>query len=75
MVLVVSSVLSIVILFILLSVMGPLIGGIVTIGIVLGVLFQGLYLINDIHKRISKITPSTDKVSEAVTNYLKELDE
>nr|WP_326315690.1 hypothetical protein [Halobacillus sp. HZG1] len=33
---------------------GPLIGGIITFGIVVGCLLRGLYLISDIHKQLVK---------------------
>ncbi|MGR9048119.1 hypothetical protein ACQ4XT_05810 [Halobacillus faecis] len=33
---------------------GPLIGGIITFGIVVGCLFRGLFLISEIHKQIVK---------------------
>ncbi|WLR48593.1 hypothetical protein LC065_05225 [Halobacillus litoralis] len=33
---------------------GPLMGGIITFGIVVGCLFRGLFLISEIHKQIVK---------------------
>ncbi|WP_165995477.1 hypothetical protein [Bacillus sp. Cs-700] len=51
---------------------GPLVGEIVAFGIVAGCLFRGLYLLHDIHHRISKITPKRDKVKEAYQKYLNE---
>ncbi|WP_088071510.1 hypothetical protein [Gottfriedia luciferensis] len=56
----------------LLLMMGPLVGGIIALGIVLGCLFRGLYLLNEISKRLSIVAPKTDKVKEAYANYLKE---
>jgi len=56
----------------LLLMMGPLVGGIIAFGIVLGCLFRGLYLLNDISKRLSKVAPKADKVKDAYANYLKE---
>ena len=50
----------------------PIIGGIVAFGIVLGCIFRGLYLINDIHKRISEGYPKEDKVQKALREYLEE---
>ncbi|ENH96049.1 hypothetical protein J416_12629 [Gracilibacillus halophilus YIM-C55.5] len=44
-----------------LMMMGPLVGGIVAFGIVVGCIFRGLYLLNDIHKRISNISPEEDR--------------
>lgn len=61
-----SSVLGLV-----LMMMGPLVGGIVAFGIVVGCIFRGLYLINDIHKRISKIYPKEDKSQKALREYLE----
>ncbi|WP_085994174.1 hypothetical protein [Oceanobacillus senegalensis] len=52
--------------------MGPLVGGIVAFGIVVGCIFRGLYLINDIHKRISNISPKEDKAQKALREYLEE---
>ncbi|MFT4416613.1 hypothetical protein ACLM5H_22370 [Fredinandcohnia humi] len=59
-----SIILSAILGYILLM-MGPLVGGIVAFGIVLGCIFRGLYLLNDIHKRISNISPKIDKVQNA----------
>lgn len=60
------------ILGLLLLMMGPLVGGILAFAIVVGALFRGLYILNDIHKRITRVTPKPDKVKEAVEDYLKE---
>lgn len=51
--------------------MGSL-GAIIGFGIVVGILFRGLYLINDIHKRLSRVTPKPDKVKDALEDYLNE---
>ncbi|PGS55858.1 hypothetical protein [Bacillus sp. AFS041924] len=56
----------------LLLMMGPLVGGIIAFGIVVGSLFRGLYLLNDLSNRLSKIAPKSDKVKDAYDNYLKE---
>lgn len=56
----------------LLLMMGPLVGGIIGFGIVVGFLFRGLYLLNDLSNRLSKIVPKSDKVKDAYDNYLKE---
>ncbi len=52
--------------------MGPVIGGFLAFSIVAGCLFRALYLLSDIHKRLLKNEPKTDKVKEAYENYLKE---
>lgn len=52
--------------------MGPLVASIIAFGIVAGSLFRGLYLLNEIHKRLLEIAPKQDKSSEAYLNYLKE---
>jgi hypothetical protein len=52
--------------------MGPLVGGILAFAIVMGCIFRGLYLLNDIHKRISSEIPAKDKAKEAYERYLKE---
>lgn len=69
--LIISIILSGILGFLLLM-MGPLVGGILAFAIIVGSLFRGLYLLNDIHKRLSKVTPKPDKVKEAYENYLKE---
>ena len=69
--LIISIILSC-ILGLLLVMMGPVVGGILAFGIVVGALFRGLYLLHDTHKRISKVLPKPDKVKEAVEDYLKE---
>ena len=68
-----SMVLSAILGFVLLMT-GPYVAGIITFGIVVGCLFRGLYLLNDIHKRILTISPKRDKVQEALQNHLKERD-
>lgn len=45
---------------------------IIAFGIITGCLFRGIYLLNDIHRRISAITPNKDKVQEVYQKYLKE---
>ncbi|MFC2949383.1 hypothetical protein [Virgibacillus sediminis] len=52
--------------------MGPLVGGIAAFGVVVGCMFRGLYLLNDIHKRISNVTPEEDKAELAYKEYLEE---
>jgi hypothetical protein len=57
---------------IILFVTGPFYGGVLAFGIIAGSLFRGLYLLNDIHRRVSKEMPKTDKAREAYENYLRE---
>lgn len=52
--------------------MGPEIGGVIAFAIIAGCLFRGIYLLNDLHHRISKIAPKKDKVKEAYENYMIE---
>ncbi|MGD6873706.1 hypothetical protein ACQCU1_16125 [Sutcliffiella horikoshii] len=52
--------------------MGPMVGGFFAFAIITGTLFRGLYLLNDIHRRITKDIPKPDPVKEAYENYLKE---
>ncbi|KAA0542746.1 hypothetical protein FZW96_21245 [Bacillus sp. BGMRC 2118] len=66
-----SIILSAILGYILLM-MGPLVGGIVAFGIIVGCIFRGLYLINDIHKRISNAFPHEDRVQKAYKDYLEE---
>jgi hypothetical protein len=55
-----------------LFVTGPWAGGVLAFGIIAGCLFRGLYLLNDIHRRVSKEMPKTDKAKEVYENYLRE---
>ncbi|WP_430789114.1 hypothetical protein VBD025_02815 [Virgibacillus flavescens] len=55
--------------------MGPLVGGIIAFGVVVGCIFRGLYLLIDIQQRTSTITPNKDKVQETYDSYLKERDQ
>lgn len=52
--------------------MGPVAGSLLAFAIITGTLFRGLYLLNDIHRRITKDIPKLDPVKEAYENYLKE---
>ncbi|MGM0852573.1 MAG: hypothetical protein ACQEWI_08175 [Bacillota bacterium] len=63
------------ILGLVLFISGPWVGGILTFGIVAGCLFRGLYLLNDIHRRVSKKMPKTDNLREVYKNYLREKEE
>lgn len=56
----------------LLLMLGPEIAGFLALGIITGTLFRGMYLLNDIHRRITKDVPIPDPVKEAYENYLKE---
>ncbi|GGB44044.1 hypothetical protein [Fictibacillus barbaricus] len=44
----------------------------IAFAIVAGCLFRGIYLLNDLNKRLNTIAPKKDKVQEAYENYLKE---
>jgi hypothetical protein len=58
----------------ILFMMGPIVGGFIAFGIVQGCIFRGLYLLNDIHKRLFGDLPKRDKVKQAYENYLLERD-
>ncbi|MBT2692781.1 hypothetical protein [Bacillus sp. ISL-55] len=58
------SLLLSVILGYLLFVMGPIVGGILAFGIIAGSLFRGIYLLNDVRKRLAAISPEVGKVQE-----------
>jgi hypothetical protein len=62
------------ILGLVLFISGPWVGGILAFGIIAGCLFRGLYLLNDIHRRVSKEMPKPDKAREVYENYLREKD-
>ena len=53
-----SSIVLATILGFLLLLLGPIGGGLIAFGIVLGCLIRGLYLLNDISKRFSKVAPT-----------------
>lgn len=72
--LVLSIVLSSILGFVLLMI-EPIFGGIIAFGIVLGCIVRGLYLINDLHKRISEKYPKEDKSQKALRDYLEERNE
>jgi hypothetical protein len=50
------------------------VAGIITFAIVVGCLFRGLWLLNDLHKRVLTISPKKDKVQEAYDDYIKKRD-
>ncbi|WP_226671994.1 hypothetical protein [Rossellomorea aquimaris] len=54
--------------------LGPLAGGVIAFGLVMGTLFRGLYLLNDIHKRLKEMAPGKDRVGEVYEAYLKNRD-
>ncbi|MBM6617861.1 hypothetical protein [Bacillus suaedaesalsae] len=56
----------------ILWIVDPFVAGIVGFGIVVGCIFRGLYLLNDLHKRISKFVPKEDKAQEVYNKYLEE---
>jgi len=66
----VSIILSLILAYVL-FIFGPY-GAVIGIGIVLGCLFRGLYLLHDIHRKITKLVPDHDKVKEVYENYLQE---
>ncbi len=51
--------------------LGPLAGGIIAFGLVMGTLFRGLYLLNDIHKRLKGMAPGKNRVGEVYEEYLR----
>ncbi|KQL32991.1 hypothetical protein AN960_22330 [Bacillus sp. FJAT-25509] len=59
---------------IFLSMIGE-VGIIIGFGILAGILFRGVYLLNDLSKRLSKVAPAlpiSDKVKKAYEDYLRE---
>ncbi|QOR64712.1 hypothetical protein IM538_12635 [Cytobacillus suaedae] len=71
--LILSMVLSALLGFVL-FIIEPLAGGIIAFGIVVGCTFRGLYLLTDIHKRMSSISPSKSRVEKAYEDYLENRD-
>lgn len=68
------SILLSVVLGYLLLMLGPIFGGIVAFGILTGTLFRGIYLLNDIRKRMAILPPGVKKVEEykQVTEIISE---
>jgi hypothetical protein len=67
------SILLSVILGYLLFAVGPIIGGILAFGIIAGSLFRGIYLLNDVRKRIAAISPKVGEVREQVQEPAHEI--
>lgn len=65
---VLSTILGLVLLF-----LGTYLAGIIAFGIVVGCLFRGLYLLNEIRNGL-EIPPKKNKVQVAYENYLKEIE-
>lgn len=59
-----------------LFIMGPLIGGIIAFGIVVGCLFKGLFLLIDIKKKFSVLVPEAEEIAakRVTVNYLRDRD-
>jgi hypothetical protein len=66
-----SIVLNAVLGFFLLLIGPPQIAGVIAFGIIVGSIFRGLYLLTDIHKRISLAYPAKDKVQQVYEDYKK----
>jgi len=60
----------------LLLMMGPFIGGILAFAIVVGALFKGLFLLNDIKKKLSVLIPEAEEIAAKhdTVNYLRDRD-
>lgn len=60
----------------LLLMMGPFIGGILAFAIVVGCLFKGLFLLNDIKKKLSVLIPEAEEIAAKhdTVNYLRDRD-
>jgi hypothetical protein len=69
-----SIVLSAILGFCLLMISPPQIAGVIAFGIIVGIIFRGLYLLQDLHKRISSLLPTRDKDQQAYNDYLKTKD-
>lgn len=72
--LVISIVLSIILGYVLMF-FGPLFGGLLAFGIIAGCLFRGLYLLNEIHKKVMEASPKKDKVKKTLDNYIAQREE
>jgi hypothetical protein len=67
----VSIILSTTLGYLLLMIGGPIFGGFIAFGIVVGCLFRGLYLLSDIQNRLATIYPKEDKVQKAYKEYIE----
>ena len=67
-----SILLSVVLGYFLLM-LGPIFGGVVAFGILAGCLFRGVYLLNDIRKRIASMSPDATKVPGQVQEQVHEI--
>ncbi len=59
---------------IIVTFLGPFYGFVLGFGIISGCLFRVLYLLNDIHKRMTKGMVKRTRVQAAMDEYLKERD-
>ena len=55
-----------------LFVMGPIVGGVVAFGVIAGSLFRGVYLLNDIRKRLAVHSSDSKGVQEQMVEVLPE---
>jgi len=51
---------------------GPLVGGLLTFGLVVGLLFRAVYLLNQINQKLTDIDPMKTKVQKVYEEYTKE---
>jgi len=51
---------------------GPLVGGLLTFGFVVGLLFRAVYLLNQINQKLTDIAPVKTKVQKVYEEYTKE---
>lgn len=64
--------LALVIGVVFLTLAGPVVGGFLAFGIVAGCIFWGVYLLNDLHKKVFEDSPKKDKVQRAYEQYIHE---
>lgn len=51
---------------------GPMVGGVLTFGLVVGLLFRAVFLLSEVHRKISQIVPDQSKAEKVYEEYLKE---
>ncbi|WP_243387474.1 hypothetical protein [Bacillus kexueae] len=51
---------------------GPLVGGLLTFGLVVGLLFRVVYLLNQINQKLTDIDHMKTKVQKVYEEYMKE---
>lgn len=52
--------------------LGPLLGGFIAFGIVVGCIFRCLVLLKEVNRKLTVLVPDKDKVTEVYEKYINE---